>query len=833
VSDVDHRLPRSVRPVAYRLTTRIDPDESTFSGSVEVDLRVDADCERFECNAAELVIESVTLDGADVAWELRADDERLVIDAPAVEGTAPVLRIAFAGDLTDRLVGLYLARTTRPDGTTSTMAVTQMEATHARKVFPCWDEPDAKATFEITIEAPSRLTVLSNSPVVESSAAGDGWTSHRHEPTMAMSTYLVAMVVGELVVGAHGSTRDVPVSVMHTPGKEGLSDFALEVAVHAVAWFEDYFGIAFPAPKLDLVGIPDFSFGAMENHGCVTFREAALLLDPASATPTELERVATIVAHEIAHMWFGNLVTMAWWEGIWLNEAFATFMELSCVDAFRPGWGVWQRSALGVCEALDTDALLATRAIEYPVITPSDADDMFDELTYEKGAAVLRMLEGYLGADGFRNGVRRYLDAHRGGNTDTGDLWSALGAETGERIEEIAGSWIHQGGHPIVEVTATRRGLRVDQRRFTYRGVDDRRWEIPVVATAMVGGTPVDGTLVGGTATVRRGVVGSDGLDLDFGGEPHDVLVNPGRVGCYRVVFDISLLARLDTLASSELLALIDDLWASTLAGRSSATELVDLLGRLPSAAAADDPTLWRRIATVSRALVSAAGPELRAAAMDLIRSISGPEVRARLGPEATAVALGTAGGTGGAPDVIEEALRCWRDPSLDPATAAAMLSVAAAAADAALIDELLERYRHAEDPQVQARVVMALPQLGDPALAHRLVDAARTEIRSQSASAVIAGALANPSIAAVIWVEVEQRWAELIGRLPHSHHDRMISGIRGIYDAALAARIEGFLDSVGFGAGSRPVAQHRERLEVNVSAAPRLRRDLAVALGR
>ena len=807
--------------MAYRLSARIDPDQPTFSGRVVIDLRVDADCEQFECNATDLEIGSVSVDGTSAPWRLDVDSERLVIEVAVRAGTNPVLDISYRGDLTDQLVGLYLARHTRPDGTTATMAVTQMEATHARKVFPCWDEPDAKASFEITIDAPSNLAVLSNSPVTESTTTPDGWTSHRHEPTMPMSTYLVAIVVGELVVGAAGESRGVPIQVVHTPGKEGLSEFALEVAAHAVAWFEDYFAIAFPAPKLDLVGIPDFSFGAMENHGCVTFREAALLLDPTSATPTELERVATIVAHEIAHMWFGNLVTMAWWEGIWLNEAFATFMELSCADAFRPEWGIWQRSALGVCEALDTDALLSTRAIEYPVLTPSDADDMFDELTYEKGAAVLRMLEGYLGADGFRNGVRRYLDAHRGGNTQTGDLWSALGAETGEHIEAIAGSWIHQGGHPVVEAVETPTGLRLDQHRFTYRGVDDRRWEIPVVASAVVEGAPV----------LRRGVVGTDGLDLDFGGVPSDILLNPGRIGCYRVAFDQPGSARLDGLAPSELLALIDDAWAGALAGRSSASHVLGLLGDLPAAAAADDPTLWRRIAAVSRSLVSAAGPELRVGTARFIRSISDRPTRSRLGPETTAVVLGIAGGTGRAEDVVADALERWRDPTLEPALAATLLNIAATAADDALLDELLELYRAAEDPQVQARVVMALPMVRDPALAPRVMDAALSEIRSQSASAVVAGALANPSINEVAWERVELNWSALLDRLPHSHHDRMIAGIRGIYDAPLAARIGAHLDAVGFGDGSRPVAQHRERLEVNVSAAPRLRQELAAAL--
>lgn len=804
-----HRVPRTSIPSAYRVQLTIDPGEPTFTGRVEVDLAVVADDAAIVCNAAELDVESATVDGSAVTFELDPAHEQIRFHHRVTTGDRPVLGVSFTGSMTGQLVGLYRSSDTRPDGTTAWLASTQMEATHARKVFPCWDEPDLKATFEIVVRAPSGLTVVSNSDAARRIELGDGWTEHHHRPTMALSTYLVAVVVGELVTGGTAAAGDVPIRVLHTGGSEHLAPFALAVARHAVPWFEDYFGLPFPAPKLDLVGIPDFSFGAMENHGCVTFRESALLLDQATATPTELERVATVIAHEIAHMWFGNLVTMEWWDGIWLNEAFATFMELKCADSFEPAWDVWQRSNLGVCAALDTDSLASTRAIEHPVVTPSDADDMFDELTYEKGAAVLRMIEGYLGHDRFRAGVRRYLATHRGGNTRNDDLWGALEAETGEPMTDIAATWIRQGGHPIVTATPSARGVVLEQRAFRYAGADDRLWRIPIAGTAVVNGA----------AVAVSGLLDHGSLELELGGAPEQLRVNPGRIGCYRVAFDDSFLSDLDVFEAGELLAVADDLWASVLAGRATVSTLVDLLERLPSARLSDDSTLWRRLSAILKALANASGPN-RPAVADLSRRVARAGSARPLGREAAALAFTIAGVIGRDPRTLATAVAGWDDPDVEPALTAAMLNVAASQADEAFVRGLLDRYRSETDPQQHARIVTSLGEITDPSLAPSVVDAALSVIRSQSASSVLAGCLNNASVAAAAWGAVESRWEEVVLRVPTSHHDRILAGLRGIYDGELASRIASFLDHTGFGADSLPIRQHRERMTVNVGAA-------------
>ncbi|MEJ7719278.1 MAG: M1 family metallopeptidase [Ilumatobacteraceae bacterium] len=275
-----------------------------------------------------------------------------------------------------------------------------------------------------------------------------------------MSTYLVAFVVGPLEVTDPVDVDGIPLRIVHVPGKAKLCEFGLDVGAFCLRWFQDYYGIPYPSDKIDLVGLPDFAAGAMENLGCITFRETVLLVDPATATQHEQEVVVDVVAHELAHMWFGDLVTMRWWNGIWLNEAFATFMELAACDAYRPDWHRWTTFGLERSLAFETDSLASTRPVEYEVKSPGDCEGMFDVLTYQKGGALLRMLEQYLGTEAFRAGVHRYLTAHAHGNTETGDLWDAIEEATSQPVRRLMDSWIWQRGYPLVSASLTGRRAR-------------------------------------------------------------------------------------------------------------------------------------------------------------------------------------------------------------------------------------------------------------------------------------------------------------------------------------------------------------------------------------
>jgi puromycin-sensitive aminopeptidase len=430
------RLPYSVEPHRYELRLSPDLDSATFSGEVLVELTVHEPVTDIVLHAAELSIDEAELRraGRGYALGVRLDEgeERLVLSAPELLEPGPAtIAVTFTGVLNDMLRGFYRSVFTDDAGRQHTLATTQFEAADARRAFPCFDEPDRKAVFSVTLDVPPGLAAYSNGAQVAETPLAGGGRRIRFADTIPMSTYLVAFVVGPLVATGPIDVDGTPVRIVHAAGKEALTGFALEVAAHALHFFTEWFDIAYPGDKLDLVAVPDFAFGAMENLGCVTFREALLLIDPDRSSRLELERVADVISHEIAHMWFGDLVTMKWWNGIWLNEAFASLMELLSVDAFRPEWKRWVSFGIERDAAMSTDALHTTRPVEYPVGPPDEAQGMFDILTYQKGAGVLRMLERFLGAERFREGIRRYLASHRFGNTETSDLWDAIEQRAG------------------------------------------------------------------------------------------------------------------------------------------------------------------------------------------------------------------------------------------------------------------------------------------------------------------------------------------------------------------------------------------------------------------
>ncbi|MFM7509740.1 MAG: M1 family metallopeptidase, partial [Actinomycetota bacterium] len=400
------RLDHVVLPVHYDLRFDLDLDAGTWTGHTEITVVASEAVDRVRLHALGLEITDARLhhdQGRDVPLrvEYHPDDEQVVLHVPGPVGPGQLwLELTTQGSLNDQLVGLYRSQFTTTDetgvSTEHTVAVTQFESTHARCAFPCFDEPEFKASFSISVVADTDQLVVSNTAERSRTDLGDGRTLTEFAPTIPMSTYLVALVVGPLEATPVRTSRAPSATglrVVGPPGNHHLTGFALDVADAALEYFEDYYDIAYPGDKLDLVAVPDFSFGAMENLGCVTFREVLLLIDPDDSTQSEQQRVADVVNHEIAHMWFGDLVTMRWWNGLWLNEAFATFMEVSASDAFRPEWDCWTAFGQLRSGAFDTDALASTRPVEYPVRTPADAEGMFDVLTYEKGCSVLRMLE--------------------------------------------------------------------------------------------------------------------------------------------------------------------------------------------------------------------------------------------------------------------------------------------------------------------------------------------------------------------------------------------------------------------------------------------------------
>ncbi|HET9075441.1 MAG TPA: M1 family metallopeptidase [Acidimicrobiales bacterium] len=844
-----YRLPRHARPRRYELELHPDLARARFDGRAVITVDVTATATSLVLNAADLDVSEVRLvdpAGSELRPDVRAvaEEQQLVLDfgRELAVGDGYRLTLEFSGVLNDQLRGFYRSTFRDGDGAERVIATTQFESTDARRAFPCWDEPDFKAVFSVTLVVEEGLTGLSNAALLSERRLEGGRTELRFADTMSMSTYLVAFVVGPYELTGPVDADGVPIRFAAVPGKLGLSGFAADAAVHAVRFLTGYFGIAYPGDKLDHVAVPDFAFGAMENLGCVTYRENLLLADPAAASQTELQRIATVVAHETAHMWFGDLVTMKWWNGIWLNEAFATFMEFTTTDHFRPEWQVWSGFGAAKASALGTDGLQATRPVEFAVGRPEEAEGMFDVLTYEKGGSVLRMLEQYLGPEVFRQGISRYLSTHSYGNTETSDLWDALESVSAEPVRTIMESWIFQGGYPLVTISPgdDPSSVVLRQGRFVYSGeAGGARWKIPVNLRASVGGRVVhERVLIDGDQTTWR-----------FDGQPDWVVVNDGGWGFYRTRYAPDLRARLiaagpaQVLTPLEQLQLLGDTWASVVAGQAELGEWAELAAVMAGVA---DPDVWGAILEVLHALdVIGDGAEreaVQAFARRLARPVWDGWDPAPGEDERTAIArsriLMALAGTGRDEQLRAEACERFRahisgGAALPPDLVAVTARLAVSAGGPDAWSETLAAYRRAERPQDQLRYLFALAETPDPDLRRRTLDMTLdAEVRSQNAPFVIASVMSQHRAAGPAWGWLESNWARIQGRLPVTLLIRVMEGTAAVVDEEVAAAVHRFFDTHELPVSDIRTRQVLERMDVNVSLAGRLAGKLASGLG-
>ncbi len=834
----------------YHIEIEPDVGSASFSGTVAIDVTVHEAIDRIVLNAAELAVSDVevrTASGEVIGCSVSFDDEleQATFHSPTPLSPGPAtVTCRFSGTLNDKLRGFYRSTYTDDAGDTHTIATTQFESVDARRAFPCWDEPDRKAVFEVTLTVDRDVDAFSNSPIADVHRVGDK-NVVRFSPTMKMSTYLVAFVIGQLETTETVDVEGVPLRVVFTPGKRKLADFALAIGAFSLRFFTEYFNIPYPGDKVDLVAIPDFAAGAMENLGCITFRDTALLIDPASAARAELERVADVVAHEMAHMWFGDLVTMGWWEGIWLNEAFATFMEMLCVDAFRPSWDRWVGFAPSREAALAIDGVHATRPIEYPVGPPKEAEGMFDLLTYEKGAAVLRMLEQHIGPEVFRDGVRTYLKAHAYANTVTTDLWDALEEASGQPVRDVMNTFILQGGHPLVSLHEGTLG----QQPFSYgpppEGTESaigEAWLVPVAVRAL-------GVEGGPGAPTRNLVLDTAPVPLPEATRGLAVL-NAGGWGVFRVGYDaehgLALADHLPELTPLERANLLADTWATTLAGHSTLKEFLILAAKL---GLEPDPTPWAPVSAALHLAHRIASDADQLTLRQAVGALVGPQHR-RLGFEARpgesdrtptlrSLAISLLGTVGADPVVRAEAARRFDAAPVgggtgDPIPAdveAATLAVVAQLLRPGDYDALLARYRAAATPQEEMRSLSALCTFPDTDLAERTFGLAMTEVRTQNGWMVITGLLANPVAGQAVWRRVADSWDVILERFPKNAHARIAEAIPALCgDADFAQSVIQFLADHPVASGPRRVAQSVERLGVNVAFAARERDRLAEA---
>ncbi|MBF6560135.1 MAG: M1 family metallopeptidase [Candidatus Binataceae bacterium] len=825
----EYRLPVSVTPERYDLRLTPDLIAFTFDGDETVAIMVHEATAEVVLNALELQIDSAVAerDGKSISATIEMEAARERARIRFGETLAPgewKLRIKFRGILNDKLHGFYRSQYTDAAGKSHTVATTQFEATDARRAIPCWDEPALKAVFGVTLVIDENLTALSNGGLKGERTLGNGKKEMVFKDTIRMSTYLLAFIVGEFEATAPVDAG-TPLRIVHVPGKRGLTPWAQQIGAFSLKFFAGYYGIPYPGDKLDLIAIPDFAAGAMENLGAITFRETALLADERSASRAELERIADVVSHENAHMWFGDLVTMRWWNGIWLNEAFATFMEMLAVDAWKPQWKRWESFGVSRGSAMAIDALKSTRSIEYTVLSPEDCRSMFDVLTYEKGAAVLRMLEQFLGAEEFRKGIGRYLKQHQYANTETGDLWDALEQSSGQPVRKMMDTWIFQQGFPVVSAapTADGRGLKVSQRRFFLAPPDDpapQLWHVPIMVRAQT---------EHGVATHKLLLTEAE-TTLELPGRLQWALLNEGGHGFYRVRYApamlASLTANLGALAPIERFGLVSDTWAATVAGL---TPLAEFLRMARLFHGETNLNVWRAligafsyldmIATdAQRPAVAAAVRELiagAAAQLGWTAAAGEDELRGQL----RATLIGALGTLGDDPAVQARARELYAAWSRDPAAAdrdlqPALVGILAHCGDAARYTEFKQNFKSARTPQEEQRFLFSLANFRDPALLAQTMEMTLNgEVRTQNAPFLMHSLIYNSTSRYAAWDFVKLHWETMIARFPDSALPRMCEAINGLLDRQ--REVEEFFAQHKMRLGGKLIDQHLERLGV------------------
>jgi len=847
-----YRLDAGVRPTHVELQVELDPAANDrYRGEVAIRITLARATRRLRLHAVDLKVSRarVELEGATLAARCTPQPSvgmvELALARPIPAGPA-ILRLAFSGRLRRDLCGLYAARSG-----SHRFAFTQLEATDARKFFPCFDEPAMKARFRIAVTTARTNRVVSNAPVLSTRRLPAGRKQVCFEETPPLSTYLVALAVGPLEASAPVKLGRTPIRVWHAPGKRRLTAFALEAARASLARLERYFGLPYPYAKLDLVAVPDFEFGAMENAGAVFFRETLLLLDPATATLAERKRAAEVIAHELAHMWYGDLVTMAWWDDLWLNEAFATWMAFSVVDDWKPAWRMWHDFQHGRAAALELDALRHTHPIYCQVRTAEEANANFDLITYEKGASVVRMLERYLGQASFRRGVRAYIRRHREGNTRAADLWRALSEASGEPVEAMARAWIEQAGYPVVSISRAReRGrwrLTLSQSRFGLRRAarprrGSERWPIPWVGR--IGGG-------GGRPRLQRKLLVAARERVDLGRkQPAFVYGNADEGGFFRPAHSPAemraLVSSLPALSAVERMGLVDHQWALVRAGRAG---LGTFLGLTEALADERDPdvllALRRPLGFIGGSLVPDATPGSAVRYERFVARSFGPALAAlgwdpgRAETETTrvrrAALLGLVGGVAGASEVVAEAVaRCERyladRRSLDPNLADGVLALAARAGDAKLHRRFADAMRRAETPQEQRRFLFALADFREPAQIERTLALSLTDaVATQDVIFLLARLLGNPAAREPTWRFVKRHWARLRRRMPSLLAGRLIEATPALLTPAYRRDVASFFSKHPVPSGARALRQALERFD----AYRALRRPAAAALER
>ncbi|MBM3904771.1 MAG: M1 family metallopeptidase [Thaumarchaeota archaeon] len=826
-----------VIPVHYALTFEPLFSNFTFEGRETIDVKITKPTSTIVLNAAELKIKkcSVESSGKSYVGQTRLDEknESLTIKLGAKINNTAKIHIEFSGILNDRLVGFYRSQYQDKSGKTKYLATTQFEAADARRAFPCWDEPAVKATFDISIITEPNHTAISNTNQIARKKIGKK-ILYRFAKTPIMSTYLVYLGVGEFEFLSARSGK-VTMRIVTTKGNSKKGRFALDLCKKLVTSYEDYFGIKYPLPKLDLIAVPDFASGAMENWGAITFRETILLFDEKTSSTQTKQFIAEVVSHELAHQWFGNLVTMEWWNDLWLNESFATFMATKFVDKFYPEWNLWDQFLEDTMNtAMGLDALHSSHPIDVKVNSPSEIREIFDAISYDKGGCVLKMLESFVTEKNFRAGLRAYLKKFSYKNAQGNDLWDEIGKAAKMPVRSMVNSWLKQTGFPLVDAQKYDSHLMLSQKRFILekKGSTKGLWEIPIV--------------INDNGKITSKIFRTKQQTIPVHSE--QILVNPGRNGFYRIKYSQDLMYELKEMILQKSISHIDrwaiqnDLFALCVSGDGKTRDYLDFTSSYENE---DDYLTQSNVsgnlyALFHRTIEEPYNSEIRQITYQYLRKMfdtlgwdakpDEPHTNVLLRSFVIA-ALGKMDDD----EILCEANNRFKQylqkpDSLNPDIQDAVFSLAAWSG-AVSYDKLLQLYKKAPSQEQKIRFLGALSSFKDPKLLLKTLDLSQSkDVRSQNMHIPIMRISANHHGKNILWPWLKKNWKKLRVKVGVGSPllNRVVSSISAVAEESMQGEIKQFFKKNHAPGTEMTLSQTLERIRIHSQFLKQLRAEFA-----